>query len=93
MFSIIDIFKFDSLRAHIIPLGALKFVMMFIFYAPGILLGQFAMNMYVNGFVNGLSQLSGIPLQLWLLQYPRKYVTYLLFAWSAVFAVAMFISK
>jgi hypothetical protein len=67
--------------------------MMFIFYAPGILLDQFAMNIYVNGFVNGLSQLAGIPLQLWLLQFPRKYVTYILFATSAVFAVAMFISK
>jgi hypothetical protein len=67
--------------------------MMFIFYTPGILLSQFAMNIYINGFVNGLSQLCGIPMQLWLLKYPRKDVTYLLFASSAVFAVSMFISK
>ncbi len=67
-------------------------MMMFIYYAPGLLLDQFAMNIYVNGFVNALSQLCGIPFQIWLLKFPRKKVTYLLFVSSAIFAVAMFIS-
>lgn len=68
-------------------------MMMFIYYAPGLLLDQFAMNIYVNGFVNALSQLCGIPFQLWLLKFPRKRVTYILFVASAVFSVGMFVSS
>ena len=69
MFSIIDLVRYDSLRKHLIPLGALKFLMMFIYYTPGLLLGQFAMSIYLNGIVNGISQICGIPLQEILLRY------------------------
>jgi hypothetical protein len=43
--------------------------MMFIYYTPGLLLDQFAMSIYLNGIVNGISQICGIPLQEILLRY------------------------
>lgn len=93
VFSIIDLYRFKSLRANIIPLGTLKFMMMFIFYAPGLLLNQFDMNIYVNGVINAASQLCGIPIQGFLLLYPRKFNNYLLFGLSAVFAVGMYLAQ
>lgn len=66
---------------------------MFIFYAPGLLLNQFDLNIYINGVVNAASQLCGIPIQGFLLRYPRKFNSYLLFGCSAVFAVAMYLSQ
>jgi hypothetical protein len=63
VFSIVDLVRYGSLRRHLIPLGALKFLMMFIYYAPGLLLNQFAMSIYANGVVNAVSQIVGIPLQ------------------------------
>ena len=38
VFSICDLVRYSSLRRHLLPLGALKFLMMFIYYAPGLLL-------------------------------------------------------
>ena len=93
VFSIIDLYRYKSLRANIIPLGALKFMMMFIFYAPGLLLSQFDLNIYINGVVNAASQLCGIPIQGFLLRYPRKFTIYLLFGMSAMFAVGMYLSQ
>lgn len=93
VFTIVDLVRYKSLRAHILPLGALKFLMMFIYYAPGLLLNQFNLDIYVNGLVNALSQLAGIPIQQLLLQYERKMSSYLLFTCSAVFAVGMWLVK
>lgn len=69
MFSIVDLVRYKSLRAHIIPLGILKFLMMFIYYAPGLLLNEFDMNIYVNGLVNAASQVIGIPVQYFLIRF------------------------
>jgi hypothetical protein len=67
--------------------------MMFIYYAPGLLLDQFDMNIYINGLVNALSQLCGVPIQELLLRTSRKFSNYLLFILSAVFAVGMWVVK
>jgi hypothetical protein len=91
VFSIVDLVRYKSLRSHIIPLGLLKFMSMFIYYAPGLLLNQFSMSIYTNGFVNALAQLCGIPIQQLLLKYERKMSGYLLCSSAAVFALAMWV--
>jgi hypothetical protein len=93
VFSIVDLVRYKSLRSHLLPLGVLKFIMMFIYYAPGLLLNQFDMSIYVNGVVNGFAQICGIPVQHFLLKFQRKFSSYLLFTSSAVFAVGMWVAQ
>jgi hypothetical protein len=67
--------------------------MMFIYYAPGLLLDQFNVDIYFNGLVNALSQLCGIPVQYFMLRFKRKLNNYVLFLSSAAFAIGMYAAQ
>jgi len=68
--------------------------MMFIYYAPGLLLDQFSMSIYINGLVNALSQLVAIPFQyIAISQFNRKNANYLFFFSSALVVLIMYFVK
>ncbi len=68
--------------------------MMFIYYAPGLLLDQFTASIYINGYVNAGSQFMSIPMQyIAIAKYSRKKATYFFFLGSAVFALGMYFSQ
>lgn len=92
IFTIPDLIRFKSLRGNLLPLGFLKFMSMFIYYAPGLLLDQFSLTIYINGLVNAASQLVAIPFQfIAISRFPRKTSLYFIFLLSSAFAVGMYL--
>lgn len=63
-FWFLDLFRYASVRPDIIKVSCLFFCVMFELYAPALLFGQLKMSIFVNGIINGVSQLSTIPLLL-----------------------------
>jgi hypothetical protein len=87
-FSIMDVFRYPSVRWPFLQVALFFILMMFTVYGPALLLDQFAIDIFLDGFLNGISQLINIPLLLAYTDiYPRRQGQIICMFVSGVFAV------
>ena len=55
--SIVDLFKYKSIRTKILLIIVLGLFIQFNFDGPQLLIGEFSMPVYINGFILGISQI------------------------------------
>lgn len=80
-FSILDLFKFKSLRGMTIMLIILQCTIIFEFYAPALMLDKFKLNIFINGLVVGVSELISYPICYFLImKSKRQLIAYACFA-------------
>lgn len=80
-FSILDLFKFNSLRGMTLMLILLQCTIIFEFYAPALMLDKFKMNIFINGLVVGISELISYPIcYLLIMKTKRQFIAYGCFA-------------
>lgn len=60
-FTFIDLLRFESLRTDFFKVGFSFFILMFLLYAPVLLLDKLFSNIFLNGIINGLSQFITLP--------------------------------
>jgi hypothetical protein len=68
MLSIIDLFRYKSLRSQLFPMCSLRFIVMFLYYVPALQLGEFDIDIYTNGLLSALTKLAVLPIQYYLLK-------------------------
>jgi MFS transporter, putative metabolite:H+ symporter len=80
-FSILDLFRFGSLRGMTLMLILLQCTIIFEFYAPALMLDKFKMNIFINGLVVGVSELISYPICYFLIMKSRRqFIAYGCFA-------------
>jgi hypothetical protein len=92
VFSIIDLFRYESLRSQLFPMCSLRFIVFFLYYVPALQLGQFDINIYINGLLSALTKLVVIPIQYYLLKMERKTMGYGLFILTSLLAIGIYFS-
>jgi MFS transporter, OCT family, solute carrier family 22 (organic cation transporter), member 4/5 len=76
-FSILDLFRFKSLRFMTLILILLQCTIIFEFYAPALMLDQFNLSLFINGMVVGFSELISYPLcYVMITRIKRKHAAY-----------------
>ncbi len=93
VFSIIDIFRFKSLRSQLFPMGANRFIIAFLFFGPALLLDKFQLNIYIDGLVIAFSKLWAMLAQYLLIKIPRRTANYILFTATLIFAIGLYLSQ
>ena len=89
-FNICDLFRFPSLRKVNILGMVMVSIIMFLFFAPVLMIDKFQLNIYVNGAVNGISETLSYPMSYFLIpRVPSKTLSYATFALSAVCAIIL----
>jgi OCT family organic cation transporter-like MFS transporter 4/5 len=80
-FSILDLFKFKSLRGMTLMLILLQCTIIFEFYAPALMLDKFKLDIFINGLVIGVSEIISYPICYFLImKSKRQYAAYACFA-------------
>jgi hypothetical protein len=92
VFSIIDLFRYKSLRSQLFPICGLRFIVFFLYYVPALQLGEFDINIYLNGLLSALTKLAVVPIQYYLLQMERKTMGYAFFIIGAVLCLGIYFS-
>ena len=80
-FSVLDLFKFKSLRGMTLMLILLHCTIIFEFYAPALMLDKFKLDIFINGLVIGASEILSDPICYFLIMKTRRrLVAYACFA-------------
>lgn len=80
-FSILDLFRFNSLRGMTLILVLLQCTIIFEFYAPALMLDKFKLDIFINGLVVGVSELISYPIcYVLIMKTRRQFVAYACFA-------------
>jgi MFS family permease len=80
-FSVVDLFRFKSLRGMTLMLILLQCTIIFEFYAPALMLDAFQLNIFINGLVVGVSEIIAYPICFYLIMRTRRQtVAYVCFA-------------
>lgn len=92
-FSVLDLFRYNSLRMMTLMLILLQCTIIFEFYAPALMLDQFKLDIFINGLVVGVSEIISYPICYYMITRIRRrsvaYVCYFLtFACSVVLIFA-----
>lgn len=86
IFTLVDIFGYESVRKDIIPMSLLSFLMIFEFYGPPLLLDKLNMDLFLNGILTGVSILAANSfINILPPFYRRKQFLIIFFICSAVF--------
>ena len=93
VFSIVDIVRFKSLRSQLFPMGANRFIIAFLFFAPALLLNQFQLNIYIDGLIIAFSKLWALLVQYILIKTKRRTANYILFSATLFFAIGIYLSE
>ena len=71
-FSVLDLFKFKSLRGMTLMLILLQCTIIFEFYAPALMLDKFKLDIFINGLVIGVSEILSYPICYFLIMKTRR---------------------